>query len=606
MNTENQDKDKARKVPTWKQLREAAAIFVYIRPYRWHLAGGLIMLFLSSVVFMVFPYLAGLMVDVAQGTTTWELSLIEVGWALLIILVLQGIVSYARVLLFAVSSENGIADVRKAVYEKLVTLPIVFFEQNRVGDLVSRISADVEKLYGVFSVTMAEFIRQIIILIAGIIFLAITTPRLALIMLATFPVIVVGAMIFGRYIRRLSKERQKLLADSNTILSETAGSIQAVKAFTNELFEVGRYRTTMKKVVSRSMSYARGRAVFSVFIISILFGALFFIVWQGAYMVSTGSITAGQLVAFVSYTAIIGGAIAGLGSFYAEILGAIGATERIMEILREEPEQENLHPHKNLITDGRIHGAIRFDGIRFRYPSRPDIEVLKDLSFTINPGERIALVGQSGAGKSTVMQLLLRFYTGYEGNISLDGKNIQDYDLAYYRSNMAIVPQEVMLFGGSIRENILYGKPDATEEEVIEAAKKANALDFIRSFPEGLDTLVGERGIKLSGGQKQRIAIARAILKDPVILLLDEATSSLDAESEKNVQDALNNLMEGRTSLIIAHRLATVREANKILVIEQGKIIEAGTHAELSAMEHGAYSHLAKLQFETGALSESA
>ncbi len=593
-------------MPTWKQLREAAAIFVYIRPYRWHLAGGLIMLFLSSVVFMVFPYLAGLMVDVAQGTTTWELSLIEVGWALLIILVLQGIVSYARVLLFAVSSENGIADVRKAVYEKLVTLPIVFFEQNRVGDLVSRISADVEKLYGVFSVTMAEFIRQIIILIAGIIFLAITTPRLALIMLATFPVIVVGAMIFGRYIRRLSKERQKLLADSNTILSETAGSIQAVKAFTNELFEVGRYRTTMKKVVSRSMSYARGRAVFSVFIISILFGALFFIVWQGAYMVSTGSITAGQLVAFVSYTAIIGGAIAGLGSFYAEILGAIGATERIMEILREEPEQENLHPHKNLITDGRIHGAIRFDGIRFRYPSRPDIEVLKDLSFTINPGERIALVGQSGAGKSTVMQLLLRFYTGYEGNISLDGKNIQDYDLAYYRSNMAIVPQEVMLFGGSIRENILYGKPDATEEEVIEAAKKANALDFIRSFPEGLDTLVGERGIKLSGGQKQRIAIARAILKDPVILLLDEATSSLDAESEKNVQDALNNLMEGRTSLIIAHRLATVREANKILVIEQGKIIEAGTHAELSAMEHGAYSHLAKLQFETGALSESA
>jgi ABC-type multidrug transport system fused ATPase/permease subunit len=397
----------------------------------------------------------------------------------------------------------------------------------------------------------------------------------------------------------------QLLADTNNILSETASSIQAVKAFTNELFEINRYRGTMKEVVTRSMSYAKGRAIFSVFIISILFGALFFIVWQGAYMVSTGAITAGQLVAFVSYTAIIGGAIAGLGSFYAEILGAIGATERIMEILNEKPEQETIDTSRDLISAKKVRGSILFDQVRFRYPSRTDIEVLKGLTFSIRPGERIALVGQSGAGKSTVMQLLLRFFTDFEGSITLDGKPIEDYELNSYRKQMAIVPQEVLLFGGSIRENILYGKPEATESEIISAAQKANALDFINSFPEGLDTMIGERGVKLSGGQKQRIAIARAILKDPVILLLDEATSSLDAESEKIVQDALNNLMEGRTSLIIAHRLATIREADKILVLDQGRIIETGTHAELSAIKDGAYSNLAKLQFETATPIES-
>ncbi len=578
-------------------MREAMKIFEYIRPYRWSLIGGLVLLFFSSLFFMVFPYLAGLMVDIAQGNSDFEISLGQVGWTLLIVLIIQGVIAYSRVLLFANVSERGIADVRRAVYNKLVTLPIVFFEKNRVGELISRLTADVEKLHSAFSITLAEFIRQIIILISGIVFLALTTPKLALIMLATFPGIVVGAMIFGRYIRKLSKVRQKTMADSNIILSETMQTIQTVKAFTNEWFEAVRYGKSVYEVVRVALRYARGRAIFSVFIITLLFGALFFIIWQGASMVAKGEITAGQLIAFVSYTAIIGGAIASLGGFYTEILGAMGATERVREILNEEGEQ--VVKEREVKNSKEIDGQIEYKNVYFRYPSRSDVEVLKDLSFSVRAGQKVALVGSSGAGKSTIIQLLLQFYKINEGDILVDGKSIYDYDLSEYRDNIAIVPQEVILFGGSIRENVLYGKPDATEAEVIEAASKANAWEFIQSFPEGLDTVVGERGVKLSGGQRQRIAIARAILKDPAILLLDEATSSLDAESEKIVQEALETLLEGRTSIIIAHRLATVRNVDCIYVLEGGRIIEKGTHVELSAIEDGVYNSLAKLQFET-------
>ncbi|MCP3929139.1 MAG: ATP-binding cassette domain-containing protein [Bacteroidetes bacterium] len=582
---------------TRENMREAMKIFEYIRPYRWSLIGGLVLLFFSSLFFMVFPYLAGLMVDIAQGNSDFEISLGQVGWTLLIVLIIQGVIAYSRVLLFANVSERGIADVRRAVYNKLVTLPIVFFEKNRVGELISRLTADVEKLHSAFSITLAEFIRQIIILISGIVFLALTTPKLALIMLATFPGIVVGAMIFGRYIRKLSKVRQKTMADSNIILSETMQTIQTVKAFTNEWFEAVRYGKSVYEVVRVALRYARGRAIFSVFIITLLFGALFFIIWQGASMVAKGEITAGQLIAFVSYTAIIGGAIASLGGFYTEILGAMGATERVREILNEEGEQ--VVKEREVKNSKEIDGQIKYKNVYFRYPSRSDVEVLKDLSFSVRAGQKVALVGSSGAGKSTIIQLLLQFYKINEGDILVDGKSIYDYDLSEYRDNIAIVPQEVILFGGSIRENVLYGKPDATEAEVIEAASKANAWEFIQSFPEGLDTVVGERGVKLSGGQRQRIAIARAILKDPAILLLDEATSSLDAESEKIVQEALETLLEGRTSIIIAHRLATVRNVDCIYVLEGGRIIEKGTHVELSAIEDGVYNSLAKLQFET-------
>lgn len=581
---------------TREKLAAAAKIFRFIRPYRFAFGFGLVLLFVSSITFMVFPYLSGLMVDIASGEKEMPYSLVDVGWILAIILVVQGAVSYFRIYLFSIVSEKGIADVRRALYEKLISMPMSFFEHARVGELVSRLTADVEKLYNAFSITLAEFLRQIIILLAGIIFLAFRAPQLSLIMLATFPVVIIGAMFFGRFIRKLSKERQEELAESNNILNETMQAIQAVKAFTNELFESLRYSKRINRVVGMSLRYARWRALFSVFIVTFLFGALFFIIWQGAMMVQNGTMSVGVLIEFVAYTAIIGASIAGLGNFYTELLGAIGATERIREILLEDQEidiQNAAH-----IPDTPVKGHIEYKNVRFRYPTRPDIEVLKDMSFRVAPGQKVALVGTSGAGKSTIVQLLLRFYNIDEGDILVDGQSISTFNTTAYRRNIAIVPQEVILFGGSIRENILYGNPQASEEDIINAARQANAWDFIQTFPEGLDTLVGERGVKLSGGQRQRIAIARAILKDPAILLLDEATSSLDAESEKVVQDALATLMEGRTSIIIAHRLATIRDVDQIFVIENGQIIEQGTHAELSQREEGAYNTLAKLQFE--------
>ncbi|MBP7184519.1 MAG: ATP-binding cassette domain-containing protein [Saprospiraceae bacterium] len=592
----NKEEQEVKRKLNSETFHAAMRMFEFVMPYKWYLIGGLVLLFLSSVVFMVFPYLSGLMIDVAQGKSKYDISLSNVGWVLLLILVFQGFVSYFRVTLFAVVSENGVAGVRMSLYKKLISLPIEFFEQNRIGDLVSRINADVEKLYSTFSITIAEFLRQIIILISGIIFLGITTPKLALIMLATFPFIVVGGMFFGRHIRKLSKERQNILADTNIILSETIQSIAAVKSFTNEIFEIFRYQKKNDEVVKMSLKFASGRAIFSVFIIVLLFGALFFIIWEGASMVKDGSITAGQLVSFVTYTAIIGGAIAGLGNFYTELLGAIGATERVREILAMTSEVD---VEKVAITaPQKFQGNISFQDVHFSYPSRKDIEVLKGVDLDIKPGQKVALVGPSGVGKSTIVQLLLRFYPLEDGTIKVDNNSIDNFNISAYRSQIAIVPQEVLLFGGTIRENILYGRPNATEEQIIDAAKKAYAWDFIKSFPDGLETIVGERGLKLSGGQRQRIAIARAILKDPAILLLDEATSSLDAESEKQVQLALNELMKGRTSIIIAHRLATIRDVDCIYVIDKGKIIEKGTHDELSANENGAYSSLAKLQFE--------
>lgn len=569
-------------------------MLVFIRPYRWHFIGGLILLFLGSMTFMVFPYLAGELADVATGTSKLGLDLNQIGLVLLGILFLQGIMSYLRVIWFAVVSEKGIADIRSSIYQKLIGLPVYFFERNRVGDLTSRISEDVNRLAAVFSNTLAELIRQVIILIAGIAFLMVTTPRLSLTMLATFPVIVVGAMFFGRFVRNLSRSRQKSLANTNTVVEETLQNINTVKAFTNESFEYNRYRTEMGNVVTTSLRLAKYRAAFASFIIVVLFGVIFFILWYGAKMVQDHTMSIGQLVSFISYTAIIGAAIGSLGNFYTEVVTALGGTERIREILNETGEITV----PQTVRRPKVTGHIRFEDVHFEYPSRPDISVLKGIDLDILPGQKIALVGQSGSGKSTIASILMRLYPWQGGNITLDGIDIREMDLSSYRSVYAIVPQEVLLFGGSIRENILYGHPSATEEELMNAARISNSLEFIQSFPEGFETIVGERGIKLSGGQRQRIAIARAVLRNPDILILDEATSSLDAESEKVVQEALERLLEGRTAVIIAHRLATIRNVDCIYVLDEGKIVEKGTHEQLSGVEDGLYAALAKLQFE--------
>lgn len=581
---------------TREQLIKSTKIFRFIRPYKWSFIGGMILLSASSIVFMVFPGAAGDMANVANGDPSkLGLSLQQFGLFFVLLLVLQGVFSYFRTILFAQVSERGMADIRKALYQKMITQEYAFFEQRRVGELTSRITADVGQLQEAFSITLAEFLRQIIVLIAGIAIIAWLTPKLSLVMLLTFPVVVIIAMFFGRKIRTISRKRQDELANTNIIVEETFQSFSVVKSFANEWLESFRYGKSIDNVVQISLKFARIRGLFFIFIITILFGAIFFILWQGAGMVARNEIEVGDLFSFILYTGIIGGAIGGLGNLYTSLASAIGATERVLEIL-ERPSEIQLIQQK-LKPEERFSGVVEYKNVHFSYPGRKDVEVLKGIHIKIEAGKKIALVGVSGSGKSTISQLLLQFYKVDEGEILVDGRPIYDYNLTLYRQNLAVVPQEVMLFGGTIRENILYGNPDATDDEVIAAAEKANAWEFIQSFPEKLDTIVGERGIKLSGGQRQRIAIARAILKDPAILILDEATSSLDAESEQLVQLALDKLMEGRTSIIIAHRLATIRNVDKIYVLEQGKIVEEGNHMELFQKEDGVYQSLAKLQF---------
>lgn len=590
-------KDQDDKLPPVKLSREVLSegtrIFSYVKPYRWQFFTGLILLSISSVIFLAVLRLAGLMVDIASGEAEEFMSLNKIGLVLIATFLAQGIISFFRIYLFAVVSENGIAAIRNDLYSKMITLPVGFFEKTRVGELISRITSDVERLYNVFSIVLAEFLRQIIMLVGGILFLAYITPKLSLIMLGTFPFVVVGAIFFGRFIRTLSKKRQKALADTNVIMNETVTNIRSVKSFTNEEFESTRYSSAIDRVINISLSYAKARGIFAAFIVTVFSGAIIFVIWSGAKMIQSNELSAGELLSFVSITGVIGAAIAGIGNFYTELIGALGATERVREIIGSVGELKDVD---NGIRQS-IYGKIDFKNVNFSYPTRKDIPVLKDLSLQIEPEKRIALVGVSGSGKSTIMALLLRLYELDSGGIIVDGKNILDYDLQAYRRNFSIVPQDAILFGGSILDNIKYGNLNATEAEVIAAAKQSNSWEFIESFPEGLNTLVGDRGIKLSGGQRQRISIARAILRDPAVLLLDEATSALDTESERLVQGALDTLMQGRTSIIIAHRLSTIKNVDVIYVLQDGQIIEKGTHEELMTIPSGKYKNQVELSF---------
>jgi ABC-type multidrug transport system fused ATPase/permease subunit len=458
---------------------------------------------------------------------------------------------------------------------------------------MSRITADIELLHDTFSITLAEFFRQLIILIAGIVLLFFKSSQLTLFMLAIVPVLMVGAMFFGKYIRKISKTVQDELAKSNIIVEETLQGIATVKSFVNEFFEVGRYADSQKTVVALALKSANYRGLFVSFIIFTLFGAIVAVLWFGTGLVAEKVLTFGELTTFIIYTMFIAGSIGGLGDIYGQIQKAIGASERILEIIEQKSENTASEKVKNVFSPKNT--SVRFENVSFSYPTRADVEVLKAIHFEAKSGEKLALVGYSGSGKSTTVQLLMRFYEPSDGRIFVGGENISALPLAEYRSLFAVVPQEVLLFGGTVRENIAYGDTDASEEQIREAARKANALQFIENFPEGFDTLVGERGVKLSGGQRQRIAIARAVLKNPKILILDEATSSLDAESEALVQEALEELMKDRTTIIIAHRLATIRRADKILVMNAGEIVENGTHESLIA-EKGIYGQLVNLQ----------
>ncbi len=593
----NKEEDHKKKKLNKESFEYLMGIYKYMMPYKGYFFSGMVCLFLSSIVLLAFPELTGNLVDVATGDESFLLdSINQITLALIAVIFIQVVFSFLRVYLFAQVSEYAMADIRKALYQKYLALPMSFYDKHRSGDLMSRITADVALLQDTFSITLAEFFRQIITLVVGLGILFFKTPQLTFFMLGVMPVLIIGAIVFGKFIRKLSKKTQEQLALSNVIVEETIQAIATVKAFTNEIFESNRYSNTQQDVVKTALKAATYRGAFVSFIIFAIFGSITAVFWYGATLLAEGKLTSGDLISFIIYSMFIAGSIGGLGNIYGQIQKAIGASERVLEVLGENSESESTYNEKELaITQNPIQGNISFKDVRFSYPTRADVEVLKGLSFDIKAGEKIALVGHSGAGKSTIIQLLERFYDPQTGTIEVDGKNNLDYDLNFYRSAIGIVPQEILLFGGTIRENIAYGKPTATKEEIIEAAKQANAYKFIETFPEGLETLVGERGVKLSGGQRQRVAIARAILRNPKILILDEATSSLDAESEHLVQEALDTLMKNRTTIIIAHRLATIRKVDTIYVMENGQISEKGTHESLVNQE-GTYNNLVRLQ----------
>jgi ABC-type multidrug transport system fused ATPase/permease subunit len=550
-------------------------------------------LLLSNLTTLSFPLLIGEMTKVIEGKSAYKIN--DVTLFFFAVLIVQAILSFFRIYTFAQVSEKAMRDVRQTLYAKIITLPIFHFEKRRVGELMSRITSDITQLQDVLSITLAEFFRQVFTLVGGVALITYISWKLTLFMLATFPVLVISAIVFGKFIRKISKKAQDELANTNIIVEETLTSIQAVKAFTNEKYEVNRYTSSLNKVLGEALKAATMRGGFVSFVIFALFGGIVGVVWYGAALVAQGDLILADLLTFIFYTAFIGGSVGGLGDIYAQLQKTIGASDRILEILGD-PSEIDL----TLETPASPVGfsQIKVQDLEFSYPSRPSVQIIKGINFTIEPGQKVAIVGTSGTGKSTLAQLFMRFYEPNAGSISLGDRSIADIDITEWRKMVALVPQEVLLFGGTIRENIAYGKPGATQEEIESAAELAYAKEFVESFPEKWDTMVGERGVKLSGGQRQRIAIARAILKNPKFLLLDEATSALDSESEKWVQSALEELMKNRTSLIIAHRLSTIRSADLILVMEEGKIIESGSHEELMKKKSGIYQNMVKLQTE--------
>ena len=595
-------KDQKEKVKITKSsIKKAKGIFAYLKPYAGIYFIGWIFLVLSTSAGLVFPYLMGKLLGAGASTSNMSeaIGLIDmsninsVAIALFVLFGFQSLFSFVRVVLFNNVTENALRDLRNDAFSKLVYMPMDFFNRNKVGELTSRLSSDIAQIQETLRTTIAEFFRQIIIVVGGILFLFFISWKLALIMLGTVPVMAIVAVIFGRYIRKLSKEAQDYIAESNSIVEEALTGIANVKSFTNEFFIFSNYKKSTQQTRDLNVRSGIWRGLFVSFIIFCLFGAIVFIVWRGLLMTQGANpeLNTEGFYQFVLFTIMMGASVGSLPDLYASVQKAIGATENLMDIIQQDTEVQLNHGTRK----DRLTGSISFDNVRFSYPQRSDVEVLKGISFDIKQNQTLALVGQSGSGKSTISNLLLQFYALSEGGITFDGIPAKDFELNALREQMAIVPQEVILFSGNIRENILFGNPTATEEQIIEAAKQANAWEFIDAFPNKLDTEVGDRGIQLSGGQKQRIAIARAILKNPTILILDEATSALDSESERLVQDALDKLMKGRTSVVIAHRLSTIRNADQILVLQSGKVEESGTHQSLMDLK-GLYADYVGLQ----------
>ena len=573
---------------SWAALKQMSRMYVHVKPYRTEFLIGLLMLLLSSGSNLAFPKYLGELVDAAQ---TKPSDIDGIALTLGGILLAQSIFSFGRIFFFERVAQRSLASLRSAMYSHLVSLPLPFFHEKRIGELTSRLQSDIGVLQETFTSTLAEFIRQIVIIVGGIALLVYQSPSLTGFMLLVLPLVVLLAVFFGGRIRKYAKEVQTASAESNTIVDETLSAAATVKAYTQEQFEKTRYRAALDRVAELGIRGGILRGGFSSFIILGLFGSLVAVVWKGASLIATGEMASGQLFSFVIYSGFIGGSVGGLADVYSRLQRAMGATEAIMAMLDEQPETSGQQPaaSSQQPATSSQQPAVAFRDLHFAYPTRPDGPVLRGLNLVVQEGQQCALVGASGAGKSTVVQLLYRFHDPQQGQLLIRGRDARDWPLQDLRGRMAWGPQDVALFGRSILDNIRYGRPEASDEEVRRSAEDANAWEFIERFPDGWNTQVGERGVQLSGGQRQRIAIARAMLRDPKLLVLDEATSSLDPESEGLVQGALEKLMQGRTSLVIAHRLSTVRHADLIAFLHEGQIAEVGSHEELMARSKGRY-----------------
>jgi len=581
---------------SWAALKQMSRMYVHVKPYRGEFAVGLFMLLLSSGSNLAFPKYLGELVDAAQTDPS---AIDGIALTLVVILLAQSVFSFGRIFFFERVAQRSLASLRSAMYNHLVSLPLPFFHEKRIGELTNRLQSDIGVLQETFTSTLAEFIRQIVIIVGGIALLVYQSPSLTGFMLLVLPLVVILGVAFGSRIRKYAKDVQTASAESNTIVDETLSAVATVKAYTQEGFEKNRYRGALDHVAALGIRGGIYRGAFSSFIILGLFGALVAVIWKGASLIASGEMASGQLFSFVIYSGFIGGSVGGLADVYSRLQRAMGATEAIMAMLDEQPETSNPQPETSNQQSAASNQqpAVTFRNVHFAYPTRPDVPVLQGLNLEIREGQQCALVGSSGAGKSTVVQLLYRFHDPQQGELLVQGRDARDWSLDELRGRMAWVPQDVVLFGRSILENIRYSRPEASDEEVRRAAEDANAWEFIERFPEGWNTQVGERGVQLSGGQRQRIAIARAMLRDPKLLVLDEATSSLDPESESLVQGALETLMRGRTSLVIAHRLSTVRHADVIAFIHEGQIAEMGSHDELMQLDGGRYRAFVQKQW---------
>ncbi len=586
-------------------------LFPRIRPHRGALALAALFLVLSSAIGLVFPLVVGYLLDAAFVMEDPGL-LDTIALALLGLFALQALFNFAQTYLLSATGERIVARLRTDLFAHLVSLPVAFFADRRTGELTSRLSADVTLLQNLVSHQVSEFARQVLYLFGAIVLLTITHARLTATTLLVVPVVVWAAFFFGRRLRRASTTVQDRVADATGVAEQVFSQIRTVQGFAQEPAERKRYGRRIDQAVEAALGRAVTRGIFFGAITFAAFGAVVIVLWQGGRLVLAGDLTAGTLVAFLLYAVTVAAAVGALASLWSSYQEATGAAQRVFEMMEIEPEIRDPGSPRRLSHP--VRGDVRFEGVRFDYGEAKPADgepggavdptwSLRDIDLSVQPGETVALVGPSGAGKTTLASLVPRFWDPVEGRITLDGIDLRALPLAELRDAIGTVPQETPLFGTTIRENIAYGRPDASEEEIVAAARAAHAEEFVDALPEGYDTVVGERGIKLSGGQRQRIAIARALLKDPAVLILDEATSNLDAESEALIEDAMERLLEGRTTIIIAHRLSTVRRADRLVVMDHGRIVETGSHAELIGRD-GLYARLHARQFRGDDLLE--